>query len=116
MTMKHLKHLTLAVSVAAALSACKKAEPVAGPVAAAPEAPAPLVIDQSKLPPVLRFGVADLDPSQGACTDLHSFVNAKWLAANPVPADKTTWGSLILGRSGLVNGTPYASIVFTRTR
>lgn len=97
-TMKHLKHLTLAVSVAAALSACKKAEPVAGPVAAAPEAPAPLVIDQSKLPPVLRFGVADLDPSQGACTDLHSFVNAKWLAANPVPADKTTWGTFeVLG-------------------
>ena len=101
-TMNHLKHLTLAVSVAAALSACKKAEPVAAPVAAAPEAPAPLVIDQSKLPPVLRFGVADLDPSQGACTDLHSFVNAKWLAANPVPADKTTWGTFeVLGERTL---------------
>ena len=44
----------------------------------------------------------DLDPSVSACTDLNAFVNGKWLAANPVPADRTTWGSFeILGERSL---------------
>ncbi|NEL41928.1 MAG: peptidase, partial [Xanthomonas perforans] len=28
-----------------------------------------------------------------ACQDLNGFVNAKWLKANPVPSDRTSWGS-----------------------
>lgn len=35
----------------------------------------------------------EFDSSVGACQDLNRFVNGKWLAANPVPADRTTWGS-----------------------
>ncbi|NEL80670.1 MAG: peptidase, partial [Xanthomonas perforans] len=27
------------------------------------------------------------------CQDLNGFVNAKWLKANPVPSDRTSWGS-----------------------
>jgi len=100
-TLNNLKHLTLALSVAAALAACKKEETVAA-AAPAPEAAAPLAIDQSKLPTLPRFSVADLDPSQAVCDDLNAFVNSKWLAANPVPADKTTWGSFeMLGERSL---------------
>jgi putative endopeptidase len=39
------------------------------------------------------FSAVDLDRSIGACADLNAFVNAKWLAANPVPADRSTWGT-----------------------
>ncbi len=39
------------------------------------------------------FNAADLDRSANVCTDLNAFVNAKWLAANPVPADRSTWGT-----------------------
>jgi putative endopeptidase len=39
------------------------------------------------------FDARDLDPAVSACTDLNRFVNAKWLAAHPVPADRSTWGT-----------------------
>lgn len=45
------------------------------------------------LPPLAAFNVSDLDPSKNVCTNLADFANSKWLAANPVPADKTSWGS-----------------------
>ena len=64
MTLNHLKHLTLALSIAAALGACKKEE-AAAPVAAAPAAPA-LTIDFSKLPALPAFNVADLDANAAA--------------------------------------------------
>ncbi|HEX7769968.1 MAG TPA: M13 family metallopeptidase [Dokdonella sp.] len=42
----------------------------------------------------IRFDPADVDPDTAApCTDLNAYANAKWLAANPVPADRTTWGT-----------------------
>ncbi|MBN8727240.1 MAG: M13 family metallopeptidase [Xanthomonadales bacterium] len=39
------------------------------------------------------FNAGDIDRDASACTDLNQFVNAKWLAANPVPADRSTWGT-----------------------
>ncbi|WP_449425092.1 hypothetical protein [Rhodanobacter lindaniclasticus] len=33
-----------------------------------------------------------------ACADFNQFVNAKWVAANPIPADQTVWGSFNLLR------------------
>src|SRR5690606_35677131 len=54
-------------------------------------------VDLSQLKtPVSSFSATDLDPSVPACTDLNAHVNGKWLAANPVPADRTTWGSFEL--------------------
>ncbi len=92
MTVNNLKHLALALSVAAALAACKKEE--AAPVATTAAAAAPaLSIDVSKLPPLPAFSAADLDANALVCNDLNAYVNGKWLAANPVPSDKTTWGS-----------------------
>ena len=93
-----LKPLSLALSVALALSACSNdAPPPAAPAAAPAPTAAPaeqkLTIDTSKLPALPAFQKSDLDDAVSACTDLNAHVNGKWLAANPVPADRTTWGS-----------------------
>lgn len=86
----------LALALGAILAtACSKAPDAPPAEAAAPavtEAPS-LSIDASKLPAAISFAKADLDPAIPACQDLNAHVNASWLAANPVPADRTTWGS-----------------------
>ena len=92
--------VALAVAVAAALAACGKTGSPAGNSAAAD---APVKFDLSKVDlPSAAFNVADLDPSAAACDDLNAFVNRKWLAANPVPGDRTSWGSFeVLGERSL---------------
>jgi putative endopeptidase len=94
-TLRSIKPLTLALAVTVALAACQKTE---APVetAATPEPAAPLVDLATLKTPVISFQAADLDSAIAACTDLNGFVNGKWLAANPVPADRTTWGSFEL--------------------
>ncbi len=44
-----------------------------------------------KVGPPLRL--ADLDPGTKACTDFYQYASGGWLAANPVPAAYSTWGS-----------------------
>ena len=39
------------------------------------------------------FDVNELDAAKNVCASLDGYVNAKWLAANPIPADRTRWGS-----------------------
>jgi len=39
------------------------------------------------------FDVSELDTQINACADFNGFVNAKWVAANPIPADRTRWGA-----------------------
>ena len=89
--------LLLSVAVTVALSACasKDSTPAAtaANVAATPAAPAALRLDESKLPPVNRFMLADLDSSKNACTDFGGYVNGKWLAANAIPGDRASWGA-----------------------
>ena len=86
--------LLLSVAIALGLAACSAPPSEAGPDASAPAAAAPAIrLDESTLPPVARFSAADLDTAVNACTHLADHVNARWLAANPVPADRTTWGS-----------------------
>jgi putative endopeptidase len=92
------KYLLLSLSVALALAACNRgAEPGAGASAdtakPAEAAGAGYTIDESKLPPVNRFDVADLDPSKDVCEDFAGYVNGKWLAANEIPGDRTSWGA-----------------------
>jgi putative endopeptidase len=82
--LNNLKYLTLALAVTAALSAT---------AAASGNAPSRLSIDESKLPALPRFNAADLDAGAPICKDLNGHVNGKWLAANPVPSDKTSWGN-----------------------
>lgn len=40
----------------------------------------------------LRFAVDQLDRSKRPCEDLGGYVNDEWLAAHPVPPDRTSWG------------------------
>ncbi|KZC37752.1 peptidase, partial [Rhodanobacter sp. FW510-R12] len=49
------------------------------------------------------FNVSELDSSIKACTDFNGFVNAKWVAANPIPADRTRWGSFDALREDSLN-------------
>ncbi|WP_218569429.1 M13 family metallopeptidase [Pseudomonas sp. Hp2] len=96
MTFRKPHLLTLSLAVAAALSGCKK--PEEAPSAAAPAseseaAPKKLTLDESKLPPFNQFKPGDIDPNANACTDLNAYANAKFLAANPVPGDRTSWGA-----------------------
>jgi len=84
------KPLALALSISFALAAC---QPAADQSAGAPEAPK-LQVDLSQVAQQpIAFNAADLDTSIEACQDFNGFVNSKWLAANPVPGDRTTWGA-----------------------
>lgn len=95
MTLNKPQILLLSLSIATALAACKR-EPAADQAAAPQAQPAEakaLTLDESKLPPVNRFQLADLDSSKNACTDFNGYVNSKWLAANPIPGDRSSWGA-----------------------
>src|SRR5690606_40975225 len=83
------KVLLLSLAVTAALAACQKDAPAPAAGADADKSAAPAAME---LPPTSAFAIADLDTSVDACADLDAFVNGKWLAANPVPSDRTTWG------------------------
>ncbi len=39
------------------------------------------------------FDTDNLDKNVSACQNLDTFVNAKWVAANPIPDDDARWGS-----------------------
>ena len=90
------RFLLLSMSITLALAACNRAaDPAASAStdAAKPaEAPA-YTLDESKLPSVNRFDVTDLDTSKNACQDFAGYVNGKWLAANEIPGDRTSWGA-----------------------
>ncbi|MBN8480597.1 MAG: peptidase [Xanthomonadales bacterium] len=85
------KPLGLVLGIAAALAGCQSSStaPQAGatPANPAPTQAAPVT------PKHVAFDIGELDTSINACQDLDGFVNAKWKAANPVPGDKTRWGT-----------------------
>ena len=93
MNIRKTQTLLLPVAIAVALAACSKKEDAApAATAAAPAAPE-YRLDESTLPGVNRFTLADLDTTQDACTDFAAYANSKWLAANPIPGDRTSWGA-----------------------
>jgi putative endopeptidase len=92
MTYKHLKPLLLAASVTFALAACGKQEQAPAP-APASSAPAPASTSASAAKPASVFDASELDAAINACQDFNGFVNAKWIAANPIPQDRTRWGA-----------------------
>ena len=81
-----LKPLALALAVTLSLAACKGADEQAAATPAASPVAAPA-------PKHVAFDVSELDTSIAVCQDFNGFVNAKWLAANPIPGDKTRWGT-----------------------
>jgi len=49
------------------------------------------------------FDIKELDTGKDVCNDFNGFVNAKWIAANPIPDDRTRWGSFDALREGSLN-------------
>ncbi|MCS4279324.1 M13 family metallopeptidase [Stenotrophomonas rhizophila] len=89
MKFSKLVPLGLTAAIAVSLASCGKTD--TAPAATADATPA---FDQSQIKTALiSLNTADLDTAIAACTDLNGFVNSKWLKANPVPNDQTTWGS-----------------------
>ena len=94
MTKQYLKPLALAVSLALSVSACGKHDsaPADTPAPTASTAPAAAgstaAVDGKSI-----FDVSELGAPTEACTDFDQFVNAKWVAANPIPNDRTRWGA-----------------------
>ena len=87
--------LILSLAVAATLAACAKKEEAAPVPDTAAKAPAALELklDESSLPGVNRFQLTDLDTTKSACADFSGYANGKWLAANAIPSDRTSWGA-----------------------
>ena len=44
----------------------------------------------------IRFDVRDLDPDADPRIDLDAFVNARWRASHPVPADRSCWDAFTI--------------------
>ncbi len=89
--------LTLAVS--AALVGCGKNETPAKDANASTPAAAEATqytLDESKLPAYNAFQPSDLDTSKDACGAFGDYVNSKWLAANEIPGDRTSWGAFTI--------------------
>ena len=90
--MRSIKPLSFAILVV--LTACTQ-QPSPGASASAPaglsEASAGHAAGDLGATSTLKL--SDLDKSIDVCQDLAGFVNNKWLAANPIPADRSTWGS-----------------------
>ena len=96
MTVRKPHALLLPLAIAFALSACNRDAPKAADTPAAAATPAPdqaPTLDDSKLPPVIHFAASDLDASKNACSDFGGYVNGKWLTANPIPGDRSSWGA-----------------------
>jgi len=94
-SLKKPQVLVLSLAVAAALTACGKKEEPAATTETAKPADAAVVykLDEAKLPGVNRFAIGDLDTTKNACDDFGGYVNGKWLAANQIPGDRTSWGA-----------------------
>jgi putative endopeptidase len=88
MSSHQTRSFAIGAAVLMALAGCQKA-PEQKAAAATPE----FKLDESQLMQPIRFAVTDLDASKSACTDLVSYANDKWLAANPIPADQVRWGA-----------------------
>jgi putative endopeptidase len=89
-----MKPIALAVSLALSLSACGKHEDAEKAPAASSTAPAAAsTAAMAAAAPKSVFDIADLDTNIQACQDFNGFVNSKWVAANPIPNDRSRWGA-----------------------
>ncbi len=90
MNIHSLKPLAIALGISLALTACGQKE--AGTEASAQTAPVASA-NVAETPKHVAFDTGDIDTAINACSDFNGFVNSKWLAANPIPDDKTRWGA-----------------------
>lgn len=100
MKIHSLKPLAIALAISLALSACGQKE--AGTEAGAQNEPAaPAVVAET--PKHVAFDTSEIDTNINACTDFNGYVNGKWIAANPIPDDKTRWGAFDQLREASLN-------------
>jgi len=94
------KIILLTLAVSAVLSGCGKNESTAAEdTAAAPGTTSEetsYTLDQARLPAYNAFQASDLDSNLDACSAFGDYVNGKWLAANEIPADRTSWGAFTI--------------------
>ncbi len=52
------------------------------------------LIPASIIPAAETHGVdvSTIDPSTAPCRDFYQYANGRWLAANPIPTDRSSWG------------------------
>jgi putative endopeptidase len=62
-----------------------------------------MTLGTSALAAPTAFDVSEIDSSIKACSDFNGFVNAKWVAAHPIPDDRTRWGSFDALREDSLN-------------
>ncbi len=48
--------------------------------------------EKAQPPAKVRFSVDMLDKSIDPCNDFYAYACSKWLAKNPIPADRSSWG------------------------
>ncbi|MGV8941556.1 MAG: M13 family metallopeptidase [Lysobacter sp.] len=85
--------LLLTLAIAASVAACSKQDAKPDATSGTSANTTALTLDESKLPPVNRFQIGDLDQTKDACSDFGGYVNGTWLAANNIPGDRTSWGA-----------------------
>ena len=94
------KIVALALAVSAVLAGCSKTETPAtegsASTPAASTAATTYSLDEAKLPAYNAFHAGDLDNTLDACTAFGDYVNSKWLAANEIPSDRTSWGAFTI--------------------
>jgi putative endopeptidase len=97
---KHLlTPIALAIGAALAVSGCSNnaqnqasSAPAASASAPAPAHTAPAPASTVVIPADQPIAFT-LDDQYNPCNDFDQYVNAKWNAANPIPADQTRWGA-----------------------
>ena len=100
------KPLALAVGITLAVAACGKHadEGASAPAKAASAAMKPAAsASTASASSAPIFNVAELDTNVSACQNLNTFVNAKWVKANPIPPDQSSWGSFMELREKSLN-------------
>ncbi|MBB5865322.1 M13 family metallopeptidase [Xanthomonas sp. 3058] len=89
--MSSLKTSTLALALIVSLASCKRAPDDSSAQTDAAK-PAPTAALPSATPETPAFDISELDQTTNACKNLDDFVNGPWKKANPIPADRTSWG------------------------
>ncbi|PPV07224.1 metallopeptidase [Xanthomonas bromi] len=88
--MSLLKASILALALTAAVSACQRT-PDGNAHADTAAHPAPTSMPAPKSA-ARAFDIGELETASSACKDLNAFVNGKWIKANPIPPDHSSWG------------------------
>ncbi|HEY2344343.1 MAG TPA: M13-type metalloendopeptidase [Xanthomonadaceae bacterium] len=86
-------HKPLSLAVLVALVGCTQQPDQTASAPGAKPAKAPHAEATADLGAASTLKASDIDTSIKPCDDFHGFVDKKWLAANPIPSDRSSWGT-----------------------